>query len=190
MVDAQKYQCSISYKYVKNILMIIRDNMNLVAVIQTKWHHRFKLTLVSLSTRILEFCEGSSVCSIKCMYICSNSLWHVLWQKWSEITKCITLLWVNSNILPTRNKSFIYFIFLQIFCYFKSKKVFMLSYQWLNGYEEKYLFSFARIMIYFPPQQSVIFEHSFYCRIFLNVVTFFLCVCHYFTRVVKVSWQC
>ena len=48
----------------------------------------------------------------------------------------------------------------------------ILSYQWLNGYEEKYLFSFARIMIYFPPQQSVIFEHSFYCRIFFEYFYF------------------
>lgn len=120
-------------------------------------------------------------CFYDIVNVCSNSLWHVLWQKWSEITKCITLLWVNGNILQTGNKSFMYF--LNFF------GCFILSYQWLNGYEEKYLFSFARIMIYFPPQQSVIFEHSFYCRIFLNVFTFFLCVCHYFSGVVKVSWQ-
>ena len=59
---------------------------------------------------------------------------------------------------------------LRIFLHFFGCSI--LSYQWLNGYEEKYLFSFARIMIYFPPQQSVIFEHSFYCRIFFECFYF------------------
>lgn len=109
------------------------------------------------------FFEGVITFSIECMYIWSNSLWHVLWQKWSEITKCITLLWVNGNILPTRNRIFLNSTSL---LFFVPIKVFILLYQWLNGYVEKYLFNFARIMIYFSPQQSVIFEHSFYCRIF------------------------
>ena len=45
-------------------------------------------------------------------------MWHVLWQKWSEITKCITLLWVNGNILQTGNKSFVYFLNFLVALYF------------------------------------------------------------------------
>ena len=134
------------------------------------------------------FFEGVITFSIECMYIWSNSLWHVLWQKWSEITKCITLLWVNGNILPTRNRIFLNSTSLLFFVSIKAKKFLYCDINDLMGMWKNICSILLALWCTFI-RNNQSFLNTVFTAEFWNCVTFFLCACHYSPRVVKVSWQ-